>query len=323
MSYGRDRGGRGPIEPPLPKPYEFVPLPHGRVPTEPPAGHHRYRAGSYTGTLAAKIVARSPVHVASGLLEQTRDLQYPMVKGHFRTGGRLAIPATSLKGCIRSIVEAISRSSVQVTRARELPRDYVPGRSPERLDAAQRIFGALGYQGMVRFSDAVLEGGSPVIVPTPQLFRPRAESVDTYFDGREPRGRKFYMHGALAKGNLPLEACPVDSRFSFRMEFENLAAGELGLVLTALGLGEPRLWPKLGGGKPACLGTIDVADTSLTALDARATYAEFDAAPAPLDVAPLLRAARDEGLVLEPQLARLAEVLRWPRPDRGCPDRNY
>jgi len=319
MSY-RDRD-RDPIEPPLPKPYEFVPLPEGRIPTSTPAGHHRYQPGRLTGTLAATIVARSPVHVASGLLEPTRDRNYPMVKGHFRTDGTLAIPGTSLKGCIRSIVEAISRSSVQITRSRDVPRDYQPSRRIDQLDVAQRIFGALGYQGMVRFGDALLENGKPITVPTPQLFRPRSEAIDTYFDGSRPRGRKFYMHGALAKGNLPLEACPVDSRFGLRMEFENLAAGELGLVLIALGLGEPKLWPKLGGGKPACLGTIEVVDAALTALDTRAAYAEFDAAPQAQEIAPLLEAAQP--LVLNTQLGKLAEVLRWPREDRGCPERSY
>src|SRR5436305_1187459 len=144
MSY-RDRDPDDQL--PLPKPYEFVPLPEGRIPTSAPAGHHRYQPGSLTGTLTATIIARSPVHVASGLLEQTRDRQYPLVKGHFRTGGTPTIPGTSLKGCIRSIVEAISRSSVQITRARELPREYQPSRQIDQLDVAQRIFGALGYQG--------------------------------------------------------------------------------------------------------------------------------------------------------------------------------
>ena len=321
MSY-RDRE-RGPAEPPLPKPYEFVPLAPGRPAGEPPAGHHRYTQGNLSGALSAQIAARSPVHVASGLLEQKNDRQYPLVKGHFRTKDTPTIPATSLKVCIRSIVEAISRSSVQITRARELPREHQPSRQLDRLDPAQRIFGALGYQGMVRFADAPLAAGGMVTIPSPQLFRPRPESVDTYFDGRQPRGRKFYMHGKLAKGNLPLEACQVGSRFELRMLFENLTPGELGLVLIALGLGEPKLWPKLGGGKPACLGTIEVIDARLETLDTRAAYADFDAAPAPLDARELIDAARAERLVLEPQLTRLAEVLRWPREDRECPDRNY
>jgi CRISPR/Cas system CSM-associated protein Csm3 (group 7 of RAMP superfamily) len=322
MSYGRDRDRDN--QPPLPKPYEFVPLPSGRPQIAPPAGHDRYKRGSYTGTLTATLIARSPVHVASGLLEQTRDRKYPLVKAHFRTGGRLAIPATSLKGCIRSIVEAISGSSVQVTRARELPREYLPGRTVDRLDVAQRIFGALGFQGNLRFADAVLVEGRATIVPSVQLFRPRSDSVDTYFDGRQPRGRKFYMHGTLATGDLPLEACEAGSVFGLRMEFESLTAGELGLVLIALGLDEQqRLWPKLGGGKPACLGTIEATAPTLSALSAADAYADFDAQPQPLDAAPLLAAARGERLVIDAALRQLAEILRWPREDRACPDRNY
>lgn len=317
MSY-RDRDN----QPPLPKPYEFVPLPPGRPTLAQPAGHHRYGEGRLTGTLTATIVARSPVHVASGLLEPKKDRQYPMVKAHFRTGGKPAIPGTSLKGCIRSIVEAITRSSVQITRARELPRDYQPSRRIDQLDAAQQIFGALGYQGLVRFGDAVLESGETIIVPSVQLFRPRSEASDTYFDSREPRGRKFYMHGKLAQGNLPLEACPIDSRFGLRMDFENVTPGELGLVLTALGVGEPRFFPKLGGAKPACLGTIEITEPSLIILSTHAAYNDLDTTPAPLEMNNLLDAAKP--LVLNTQLGKLAEVLRWPREDdRSCPERNY
>ncbi len=322
MSFQRNRGGRGPMEPPLPKPYAFVPLAPG-VDHRAPAGHQRLQ--KLNGTLHATLEARSPVHVASGLLEPTRDRQYPLVKAHFRVNGRLAIPATSLKGCIRSILEAISPSAVAITRARPLPREAEPSRAVDRLDVAQRIFGALGYQGQVRFSDALIEpeNRQPEIVPSVQLFRPRPESVSTYFDGSRVKGRKFYMHGKLAKGDLPLEACPAGSRFTFRVDFTNLSAGELGLLLIALGLGEPRLWPKLGGGKPACLGTIEVVDARVETIEPRAAYSDFDVAPQPLAIAPLLQAARDETLVLEEQLHRLADVLRWPREDRACPDRSY
>jgi CRISPR/Cas system CSM-associated protein Csm3 (group 7 of RAMP superfamily) len=261
--------------------------------------------------------------VASGLLERTGDRRYPMVKAHFRTGQKLAIPATSLKGCIRSILEAISPSAPAVTRARPLPPGMEPSRSVERLDPAQRIFGALGYQGQVRFADAMLEAGEAEIVESLQLFRTHPESTATYFDGGRVRGRKFYMHGALAKGSLPLEACPVGSRFALRADFENLTAGELGLLLIALGLGEPRLWPKLGGGKPACLGTIEVTEARATGYDAARAYEDFDAGAEPLEIGPRLAAARQERLALDEQLRRVAEVLRWPREDRACPDEAY
>lgn len=318
MSY-HDRDDRR--EPPLPKPYGFVPLPRAAV-TTTPAGHDRFK--HLTGTLSLTLLARSPVHIASGLLQQIRDQKYPLVKAHFRVGDRPAIPATSLKGCIRAIVEAISPSTVTVTRARPIPGALEPQKSERELDVAQRIFGALGYQGHVAFGDALLEQGQMTIVPTPQLFRPRTEAAQTYYDGRWPKGRKFYMHGKLTRGDLPLEACQIESRFSCRADFSGLTRGELGLLLLALGLGKTKLWPKLGGGKPACLGTIEVTDVRLETLDMRASYEAFDVVVEPmLDLDSLIQAAWDAQLVLKPQLDRLAELLRWPREDRDCPGRSY
>jgi hypothetical protein len=199
-------------------------------------------------------------------------------------------------------------------------------RSPDRLDVAQRLFGAMGYRGQVRFSDAHLTGNETEIVPTPPLYRPRSESINTYFDGRQVKGRKFYMHGKPASGDLPLEACPVDSHFSFTMDFENITEGELGLLLLALGLGEPRLWPKLGGAKPACLGTLEVQELCLETWDSQQRYLDEELSTTVeklTDLKPFFEAARSEKLVLDAQLTRLAGVLRWPRQDRACPDRNY
>ncbi|ABU56318.1 RAMP superfamily CRISPR-associated protein [Roseiflexus castenholzii] len=316
-----DRRNRGGAQP-LPKPYDFVPL-ASRVECRAPEGHHRYT--HLNGALHAQLIARSPVHVASGLLEQTSNQRYPMVKAHFRVNGTPVIPGTSLKGCIRSIVEAISSSSVSVTRARQLPHKLKPSDKPECLDVAQRIFGALGYQGQVRFGDAVLTGGQTEIRGAPQLFRPRPEAPIYLDQSRSLKGRKFYMHGKPASGDLPLEVCSVGSTLTFRMDFENLTPGELGLLLIALGLGEPRWYPKLGGGKPACLGTIEVVEPKVEITESmQQWYTDFDMpAPQARDIPALLQAALNERLVLEDQARRLADILRWPRDDRQCPDRSY
>lgn len=322
MTY-RDRDRDGSREPPLPKPYKFVPLPQGRPQLRAPAGHHRYETNLLSGTLSVRIIARSPVHVASGLLEPKNDRKYPLVKAHFRSGGRPVIPGTSLKGCIRSIVEAISPSAVHVTRRmRDLPRDYQPMRSVERIDVAQRLFGAQAYQGAVSFGDAALEAGETVIQPSVQLFRPRPESVSTYFDGQHPHGRKFYRHGTPAEGDLPLEVCPVNSQFTLYVQFSNLSESELGLLLTALGLGEPRLWPKLGGAKPACLGSIEVSLQELSIYVPKVSYSDFDSVTTTRNTAELIAAAQSEGLLLTRQLQLLADILRWPN-EEACPDRAY
>lgn len=310
--YDRDPADR---QPPAPKPYAFVPLSERRL--SRPVGHDRFV--HHSGTIRAVLIAHSPVHVASGLLKQENDRRYPLVKAHFRSAGLPTIPATSLKGCIRSIVEAISPSSVGITRARPMPRQAELSQSLDNLDVTQRLFGALGYQGQIRFSDAVLQSGSTTIVMTPQLFRPRSEAISTYFDGSRVRGRKFYMHGELAGGNLPVEACPIDSRLPFRIDFENLSAGEIGLMLVAIGQATPRLYPKLGGAKPACLGTVEVTDVEVTLLDVSASYTSFEPANATYSPHDLIQAAFTEGWAIQERLDQLAEVLRWPREDRSCP----
>ena len=318
--YDRERGRPG--EPPLPKPYEFVPLATERPALRAPAGHHRYGDGLLSGEMRATLIARSPIHVASGLLEPRRDRDNPLVKALFRTNGHPVIPATSLKGCVRSIVEAISPSAVTLSKA-YLPREAEAARSVERLDVTQRLFGMLGYQGNVAFADAPLLEGTVTIVRSVQLFRPRPESRGTYTNGERPKGRKFYMHGALAQGDVPLEVIAEGSSLSLLVRFTNVTPGELGLLLTGLGLGTSQFWPKLGGAKPACLGTLEVTAPTLVCYVPSAEYTTFAIAPQPLALAPLLEAARAEGLILAPQLQRLADILRWPREDRRCPERSY
>jgi CRISPR/Cas system CSM-associated protein Csm3 (group 7 of RAMP superfamily) len=314
-----------------------VPLPN-KTASDVVSGHHRYSPNTLSGSLRGTIIARSPVHVASGLLEQKQDRKYPLVKAHFRSGGHPTIPGTSLKGCIRSIVEAITCSSVQIARKRiDVPRDLQPESvtkpdkriEKNKLDPAQRIFGAMGYQGLVCFRDAVLQRGDMITVPTPPLYRPRPEAIGTYFENRRPRGRKFYMHGSLAEGNLPLEACDAGSIFSFHMDFENLSREELGVVLIALGLSEgdePSFCPKLGGGKPACLGTIALLreELRLEAWDAQAAYTAFDTPSQAVDLASLIAAGRESNLVLKDQLQELVKILRYPPEDeRECPSGTY
>src|SRR2546426_10579675 len=112
-------------------------------------------------------------------LRQYTDIKWPatftepLVLEHYRTTGHRAIPATSLKGCVRSVVEAISRSCVSKTRAKEeRPRDRVQPspleqsrecRKPEKTRSGEaprpcpacRLFGAMGFGGKVTFRDAL------------------------------------------------------------------------------------------------------------------------------------------------------------------------
>jgi len=317
-----DREGRGyGGPPPLPKPYKFVSVTRGDIPREKPAGHHLYDANRVSGSITGLITALTPVHVASGQIELTGRPEPPLIKAHVRSGGCPIIPGSSLKGSVRSMVEAITPSCIRVTRARydQQPVKARACQTKESLCIACRMFGALGYQGQVRLSDAVQRENRTEPVQVPPFYAPRTRER-LYYEGGQIKGRKFYEHGEPATGNVPIEACPQGSHFDFTVHFENVTKGELGLLLIALGQGMPKLHPKLGGAKPACCGSIEIVLTELKVMDTAAAYAEYDAAPVDADVNTYLAKATE--LVLPGQLRELAELLQYPN-ERECPDRNY
>jgi hypothetical protein len=218
-------------------------------------------------------------------------------------------------------VEAISPSCLRVTRAQrdQQPKEALACQDERNLCVACRMFGAMSYQGQVRFSDAVQRENQTEIRKVPPLYAPRSRER-LYYERRQIKGRKFYQHGELATGNVPIEACPEGSHFDFTVQFDNLAPAELGLLLIALGQGMPKLRPKLGGTKPACLGSIEIAVDRLEALDTARAYIDYDAPVRSVNPAEYVTAARP--LVLKRQVNELAQLLQYPG-GRECPERNY
>lgn len=318
MAFDRDRQ-----LPPAPKPYTLIDFPSdARVERQMPIGHDAFRENLLSGWIELELEALTPVHVATGLLKLVQGKRTPMVRELVRVNGTPVIPGSSLKGCARAIVESISSSCVRATRSRDLPAGLEACSDKERLCVACRIFGAMDFQGLIRFSDFRLVEGVVDIAEVPQLFQPRPRE-ELYFRGRFVRGRKFYMHGAdQAHGDGPIEVCRGGSRFGGRLDVTNLSAAQLGLVLTGLGLNPQYAFrPKLGGAKPACYGSIQPRIVSVNVASPQQDYLHWDR---PLDTTAdpeqLIAAARS--LILEPQLAAVAETLRWPN-ERECPGGNY
>lgn len=312
----------GPQEP---KPYDFVPLPD-RVERTKPAGHDGFKRGLLSGAITGEFIARTPVHVASGNIELTGNDRVPLVRAHFRTSGKVAIPGSSLKGVVRGITEALTRSCVRVQSraARDrLPRGFNPCEIRDEhsgLCPACRLFGAMGYQGQVRCADAALIDGRIGTILAPSLFGPRM-NARLYYDQRgNVKGRKFYFHGQPAKGNVPLEVCDVGSRFLLRMDFANLTEAELGVLFVALGQGALPFALKLGGAKPACCGSVDVRIRSVETYDNARAAVGFDVSPHATGPGPWLSAAGN--LLVQANLERLHGILR-AEAQRSCPSQSY
>jgi hypothetical protein len=310
-------------EQPVDKPYRFVEIASLTAAdrTHPP-WHDRYTG--FSGRLEATLAVIRPLHVGSGALEMRDSRTYPLVRGMTRSNDRIVVPASTLKGIVRSVVEAITPSCVRITRARRdtLPAGASECRREHNLCLACRMFGALGYEGNVRFGDAVLrDGQKPIIVGMPALYAPRSRER-VYYEGGQVTGRKFYRHGqTVVDGPTPVEACPPDARLDFVVTFDNLGEAEVGVLLTGLGLGEPRLILKVGGGKPACYGSAVVAPRSFRVwAGARDLYGDYDIEREQANPAEYLKAA--EAFINTDRLRDLARILEFDE-SRECPSGNY
>lgn len=310
-----------------------VPLVPGAIERRDPLlrqqGHDRLAPGLLTGQLEGRLVALTPIHVDAGGIERTAHVvpalaeTVPLLRPCLRLQGVPVVPGSTLKGAVRSVAEAIAPACLGV-RARATAGLHVPALPPalQALDTCRRragrpadlciacrLFGAVGYQGRVRFTDAQLQEGGTTVMGAPAAPAPRAP--------RGALGRQVYRHGHPAAGPVPLEVCPVGSTFNLVIHFVNLQPAELGLLLTALGVGLRPFALKLGGYKPACFGSVQVEVIRLAVDDPLARYRRYpeEAVEAPAtapDLTPYLQALRASDLLLMDRLERVAGLLRYP-----------
>lgn len=282
----------------------IVPRPKDARPLERARTHLQYTKNLLTGHLRGELVALQPLHIGSGILVPPDKLglnapDVPLVKGWTRREGQIIIPGSSLKGAVRSLVEMFTASCVCKTREWSIKRDrrhqecrYNSKRGRGDLCPACKIFGAMGYQGQVRFVDApaLEETAKTTLHCLPPQYQPRA-------DKKYPR-RRYYPHELVdprEDRSWPLEVVEPGARFTFEVHFTNLKESELGLLLIALGQGEFALCPKIGAGKSCGLGAVRIEKLAAKTLDVSKAYAAWDTAPAWRDVdqAACVQAAAD------------------------------
>jgi hypothetical protein len=330
---------RGPL---APKPYDFVPFPASVVRRPLSHGVETVLAGEgyYTGRLTLKLTTLTPLFVASGRYELSEDLGFPsggVARACYRINGRPAIPASSLKGCVRSIAEAVSPSHVSLSRV-DLP-DYLRDTrfcrvgEKEKSCPACTLFGTGGNKahiGLVRFEDALSDGN--LVTKNLNLLPLRAPQASgrripmAYRDsGGFLKGRKFYYHSMPIENSAgdPCEVIPEEAHLSSAVAFMNLEGPLLGLLLFSLSL-DDSFKLKLGGGKPLGLGSLSAKATELSLLSqgfligAQESERKVEASLSEF-AANMIKQADQEGLLLAAQKKRLQEILRWPTNRRAAP----
>ncbi len=237
-------------------PYRWVPVDPNPPQREAPAYHHRL--SDLLGRLYCTLTALTPFIIGS-TNDPGRFIRSEKTKKPF-------IPATSLKGLIRSLVELVGNAAIPFGGGRADQNHTLDkaayGDGPTwQLDIAARTFGYLKsgkvFAGLVRFSDAhpthanAIEEMSPVKVVVGQ---PRPDEHKPFYTTKPKSNeidlglRKFYHHHVNCEKLVPSPAWIKQVRevrplkpgatFEFRVDFENLREEELNLLLYCLVLEE-------------------------------------------------------------------------------------
>lgn len=303
------------------KPFAMVDIKSGAATSESP-GHDRYVKGYYSGKITGTIEAITPIQVASGLYElgeaisATDAKKFPLIREMVKSKGALCIPGSSIKGCVRSVVEAVTRSCLPVKNAR-VDQMFAPCRVERRepkqqLCLACSMFGAMGFSSKIRIADAPLLEGQSQVVQMPALFGPRGRGKA--YD-RPNLTRKFYFnHKKVSVGHIPSEVCTNGSKFGLTIFFSNLSEKELGLLFLCLAQRD-NFHLKLGGGKPVGYGSSKFNIEELTIFtDADSRYLSWDSSSkswkdAELQVQLEKFMKAGQSALVESQYAQLVSIL--------------
>jgi hypothetical protein len=328
-----------------PKPYELISFPDKRPLLQAPAGHQKYLSDRIHGTLSLSLKVETALHVSTGVTVMGSDVnsRVPLIKTMVQsTDQALSIQGSSLKGCIRSVYEAITNSTLAVITSRyrdKIPPERLPCRDKQKLCPASQVFGALDWQGLIEFSDAKCESSGFMTGFMPSLYRPRPDQRNAYFVRGRAAGRKFYYHAVRAidpgqnKG-IPVQQAGKAYIFKTQLHFKNLTHAELGTLLIVLGQdSEYPISLKVGGGKPIGMGTMSVTVNAIDKVegmqDLRDRYASYDIAESESltgnrlqQFMQLMIQSAHQTLIEHSQLEQLTNVLRYPT-DREPPSGMY
>jgi hypothetical protein len=271
------------------KPYVFVPIP-GDVQRAQAYGHHVSARDLLTGVLHLELVVKRPTQVGSGITDfipgqgNQREVlallnasveRYQLNQKSNNVAQTIyVLPGSSLKGVVRSVVEAITPSCLAVISSRtrrHVPRAMEKCRDANKLCPACRLFGMSSagrednHQSQLSFTDATSEGQCVELREAPVLWTPARASGKSgglpsrYLRGSYVMGRKFYYHGSPATGPDARQVIKQDTVLRSKIYFTNLQTSQMGILLTALGK-HPKFpfWLKVGAGKPVGLGSIEV-----------------------------------------------------------------
>lgn len=257
------------------------------------------KKGDYSGKIVCTLTNLTPISIGS---EKSNDF--------IKFKNKYIIPASSLKGEIRNIIEVLTNSCITNVKEKHLykmvPEKFRTCDNTGRLCFACRLFGSVGnvmeeipvsqksYRGRVFFSDATINKDSKPLILSLLLDRPRVDekekALKKFYTNSEGKikGRKFFWHQEklFEKNNLlkdfslkiddkfsTISCMDINQSFNFEVYFENLSDTELGTLVYALEL-EEGLLHKIGRAKAYGFGSCKIEIKEIL-LDNESKYQSF------------------------------------------------
>lgn len=274
-------------------PYNFVPFELRPTPGGVFANLDCYQ--QLSGWIEFDLITRTPL-----LIHQDPSIAHDGVYRFAHLGGRPTLPATSLKGMLRSVHEVVTNSTIGILNLKKalrersneqrllkrIPSAYQPGQSTSVLTASEIVFGmvggdeSVGQAGRVWIDDIplTLSNLNEITLWRPKGGQPKPEHESFYFHqpSGQALGRKFYYHQAFelaqriyaeqrqsASEAQRVQVVPKQQRLHGRMRFQNLSRELLTGLIYALQL-EPGMAHKLGYGKGLGMGSLQIEITALS-----------------------------------------------------------
>lgn len=267
--------------------YRFVPLPpQVHRAKRPHAVFHRIPPDTMWVVLEVELVALERVHIGSGF----RTLRgQRAVRAAARSGDRLVIPGSTMKGLLRARYEAITRSCAPHREPKnqqlgdQLPSRSFPGYkvelaasvrqhsvfaecAPQHSCSACALFGRMSQRSRVSVHDLIAPASASTVDATiPKRYSPRLHHLGRFAEAERDRrltvqelhGRKLYTGDAPppeVRGEIA-EVVRPGTRFSGRITCTNISMAELGGLLSALGA-QPVSTIKIGSAKAYGFGRL-------------------------------------------------------------------
>jgi CRISPR/Cas system CSM-associated protein Csm3 (group 7 of RAMP superfamily) len=248
-----------------------------------------------SGKLICSIEVKTPTFIQESLgLEKGISNHRRGIWDFYNIDGKYCIPPTSMKGMLRSFMEALTDSCMSVLQGDVDLKDfkYKPCNKLKELCPACKIFGIVSNEqalaGKVNLSFAKPEGDLNMIwlKTNSSSAGPKLQKKDRtgrkipsllYFDNGKPRGRKFYWHHNMwedlldkvddinsitisesdIKDGRGVYHCIKEGIFNFEVDYYNLTDRELLFLIFSLELMD-NMWHKIGKDKALGLGSIKI-----------------------------------------------------------------